>query len=401
MKKKQFIEKLNLEGQRVLTRVDYNVPLNDKQKIIDSGRIKATLPTVNYIIKNGGRAVLMSHLGRPEGKRIENLSLKPAAVELSGLLGQHVKLAPDCIGEEVNNLVDGMQNGDVVLLENLRFHKAETNNDPSFSKSLADIGDVYVNDAFGTVHRAHASTTGVVSYITDSAVGYLMRNELQFLGEALAEPVRPFVAVLGGAKVSDKIKVIEKLLNKVQTLIIGGGMACTFLKSQGYKIGASLVEEDSIDLAKNLIKQAENNGVEFLLPVDLVISERFDNEASTKIITLEEGVPEDWLILDVGPKSIEIFSHSIFESGTVLWNGPMGVFEMEKFSKGTFAIAEKLAEATERGSVTIIGGGDSAAAIQKSGLSERITHVSTGGGASLEFLKGKELPGISAIQEAK
>ena len=401
MKKKQFIEELDLEGKRVLTRVDYNVPLNDELKIIDNGRIKATLPTVNYIIEKGGRAVLMSHLGRPGGQRIDSMSLKPAAMELSGLLGQPVKLAPDCIGEEVNNLVESMQNGDVVMLENLRFHKAETKNDPSFCEALAGNGDVYVNDAFGTVHRAHASTTGVVSYIAESAVGYLMRREIQFLGEAMAEPERPFVAIVGGAKVSDKIKVIEKLLDKVQTLIIGGGMACTFLKSQGYKIGSSLLEEDSLELATNLIQEAEQKGVELLLPVDVVIAERFDNNASTRIIPVEKGVPEDWLILDVGPRSIEIFSHSIIGSGTVLWNGPMGVFEMEKFSKGTYAIAESLAEATEKGSVTIIGGGDSAAAIQNSGLSERINHVSTGGGASLEFLEGKELPGVSAIQESK
>jgi len=401
MKKKQFIEKLNLEGQRVLTRVDYNVPLNDKQKITDNGRIKATLPTVNYIIDNGGKAVLMSHLGRPGGERIDSLSLKPAALELSRLLGKHVKLAPDCIGEEVNNLVDAMQNGDVLLLENLRFHKAETNNDPSFCKELAGNGDLYVNDAFGAAHRAHASTTGVVSHITDSAVGYLMRKELQFLGEVIAEPVLPFVAILGGAKVSDKIKVIENLLDKVQTLIIGGGMACTFLKSQGYNIGASLLEEDSLDLAKNLIQEAEHKGVEFLLPVDVVISERFDNRSSTKTISIEEGAPKNWLILDIGPRSIETFTQSIIKSGTVLWNGPMGVFELEKFSKGTYAIAKILADATEKGSVTIIGGGDSAAAIQNSGLSQHMTHVSTGGGASLEFLEGKDLPGISAIQESR
>ena len=401
MNKKQFIEELNLEGQRVLTRVDFNVPLNDELNITDNGRIKAALPTVNYIIENGGKAVLMSHLGRPGGERVESMSLKPAAVELSRLLGQPVTLAPDCIGEEVKNLVYGMQNGDVVLLENLRFHKAETKNDPSFCEALAENGDVYVNDAFGTAHRAHASTTGVASYIKDSAVGYLMRRELQFLGEAVSEPVRPFVAILGGAKVSDKIKVIEKLLDKVQTLIIGGGMACTFLKSQGYEIGASLLEENSLDLATNLIQEAEQKGVEFLLPVDAVIAERFDNNASTRIISVEEGAPEDWLILDVGPRSIEIFSHSILGSGTVLWNGPMGVFEMEKFSKGTYAIAESLANATDNGSVTIIGGGDSAAAIQNSGLSERITHVSTGGGASLEFLEGKELPGVSAIRKSK
>ena len=401
MNKKQFIEELNLEGHRVLTRVDFNVPLNDELNITDNGRIKAALPTVNYIIQNGGKAVLMSHLGRPGGERVESMSLKPAAVELSRLLGQPVKLAPNCIGEEVKDLVNGMQNGDVVLLENLRFHKAETKNDPSFCEALAENGDVYVNDAFGTAHRAHASTTGVASYIKDSAVGYLMRRELQFLGEAVSEPVRPFVAILGGAKVSDKIKVIEKLLDKVQTLIIGGGMACTFLKSQGYEIGASLLEENSLDSATNLIQEAEQKGVEILLPVDAVIAERFDNNASTRIISVEEGAPDDWLILDVGPRSIEIFSHSILGSGTVLWNGPMGVFEMEKFSKGTYAIAESLANATDSGSVTIIGGGDSAAAIQNSGLSERITHVSTGGGVSLEFLEGKELPGVSAICKSK
>jgi len=401
MNKKQFIEELNLEGHRVLTRVDFNVPLNDELNITDNGRIKAALPTVNYIIQNGGKAVLMSHLGRPGGVSVESMSLKPAAVELSRLLGQPVKLAPNCIGEEVKNLVNGMQNGDVVLLENLRFHKAETKNDPSFCEALAENGDVYVNDAFGTAHRAHASTTGVASYIKDSAVGYLMRRELQFLGEAVSEPVRPFVAILGGAKVSDKIKVIEKLLDKVQTLIIGGGMACTFLKSQGYEIGASLLEENSLDSATNLIQEAEQKGVEILLPVDAVIAERFDNNASTRIISVEEGAPDDWLILDVGPRSIEIFSHSILGSGTVLWNGPMGVFEMEKFSKGTYAIAESLANATDSGSVTIIGGGDSAAAIQNSGLSERITHVSTGGGVSLEFLEGKELPGVSAICKSK
>ena len=401
MNKKQFIEELNLEGHRVLTRVDFNVPLNDELNITDNGRIKAALPTVNYIIQNGGKAVLMSHLGRPGGVSVESMSLKPAAVELSRLLGQPVKLAPNCIGEEVKNLVNGMQNGDVVLLENLRFHKAETKNDPSFCEALAENGDVYVNDAFGTAHRAHASTTGVASYIKDSAVGYLMRRELQFLGEAVSEPVRPFVAILGGAKVSDKIKVIEKLLDKVQTLIIGGGMACTFLKSQGYEIGASLLEENSLDSATNLIQEAEQKGVEILLPVDAVIAERFDNNASTRIISVEEGAPDDWLILDVGPRSIEIFSHSILGSGTVLWNGPMGVFEMEKFSKGTYAIAESLANATDSGSVTIIGGGDSAAAIKNSGLSERITHVSTGGGALLEFLEGKELPGVSAIRKSK
>ena len=294
-----------------------------------------------------------------------------------------------------------MQNGDVVLLENLRFHKAETKNEPSFCEALAENGDAYVNDAFGTAHRAHSSTTGVVEYIPESAIGYLIRKELQFLGGAVADPVRPFAAILGGAKVSDKIKVIEKLLEKVQTLIIGGGMACTFLKSQGYKIGGSLLEEDSLDLAKELIHKAKQKGVEFLLPIDLVIAERFENNAATKVVSIEEGAPDGWLILDIGPKSAEKFGDSILGSGTVLWNGPMGVFEMETFSKGTYAIAQSLAKATDNGAVTIIGGGDSAAAIQMSGLSERITHVSTGGGASLEFLEGKELPGVSAIQQSK
>ena len=401
MTEKHFIEDLKLEGQRVLTRVDFNVPLNDELQITDNGRIAAALPTIRYILEQGGKAILMSHLGRPEGERKEHLSLKPAAEELSRLLGQPVTLAPDCVGTEVETLVKVMQNGDVLLLENLRFHKAETKNEEEFCKSLGKLGDVYVNDAFGTAHRAHASTTGVAEYIPETAVGYLMRRELQFLGGALADPVRPFAAILGGAKVSDKIKVIEKLLEKVQTLIIGGGMACTFLKSQGYKIGGSLLEEDSLDLAKELIHKAKQKGVEFLLPIDLVIAERFENNAATKVVSIEEGAPDGWLILDIGPKSAEKFGDSILGSGTVLWNGPMGVFEMETFSKGTYAIAQSLAKATDNGAVTIIGGGDSAAAIQMSGLSERITHVSTGGGASLEFLEGKELPGVSAIQQSK
>ena len=401
MTEKHFIEDLKLEGQRVLTRVDFNVPLNDELQITDNGRIAAALPTIRYILEQGGKAILMSHLGRPEGERKEHLSLKPVGEELSRLLGQPVTLAPDCVGTEVETLVKVMQNGDVLLLENLRFHKAETKNEEEFCKSLGKLGDVYVNDAFGTAHRAHASTTGVAEYIPETAVGYLMRRELQFLGSAVADPVRPFAAILGGAKVSDKIKVIEKLLEKVQTLIIGGGMACTFLKSQGYEIGGSLLEEDSLDLAKELIHKAKQKGVEFLLPIDLVIAERFENNAATKVVSIEEGAPDGWLILDIGPKSAEKFGDSILGSGTVLWNGPMGVFEMETFSKGTYAIAQSLAKATDNGAVTIIGGGDSAAAIQMSGLSERITHVSTGGGASLEFLEGKELPGVSAIQQSK
>ena len=400
MTEKHFIEDLKLEGQRVLTRVDFNVPLNDELQITDNGRIAAALPTIRYILEHGGKAILMSHLGRPEGERKEHLSLKPAAEELSRLLGQPVTLAPDCVGTEVETLVKVMQNGDVLLLENLRFHKAETKNEEEFCKSLGKLGDVYVNDAFGTAHRAHASTSGVAKFVPESAIGYLIRKELQFLGGAIADPVRPFAAILGGAKVSDKIKVIDKLLDKVQTLIIGGGMACTFLKAQGYKIGSSLLEEDSLDFAKELIHKAREKGVNLLLPIDAVIADSFSKNAATRVVSVQEGAPEGWLILDIGPQSTEIFSDSVRHSGTVLWNGPMGVFEMEAFSKGTFAIAQSLADATDKGAVTIIGGGDSAAAIQQSGLYERIAHVSTGGGASLEFLEGKELPGVSVIQHS-
>jgi phosphoglycerate kinase len=398
---KQFIEALPLEGLRVLTRVDFNVPLNDELIITDNGRITGALPTIRHIVEQGGKAVLMSHLGRPGGERVEKLSLKPVAEELSGLLGQKVILAPDCIGHEVETLVNSMQNGEVVLLENLRFHKAETKNETEFCKELGKLGDVYVNDAFGTAHRAHASTAGVTEFIAESAVGYLIRKELQFLGSAISEPIRPFTAILGGAKVSDKIKVIEKILDKVQTLIIGGGMACTFMKAQGHKIGASLLEEDSLDYANELINKAQEKGVELLLPIDAVIADRFDKNAETRLVTAEEGAPEGWLILDIGPQSTEIFCEAVLRSRTILWNGPMGVFEMEAFAKGTFAIAQSLAEATDKGTVTIIGGGDSAAAIKQFGLSGRITHVSTGGGASLEFLEGKELPGVSIIQQSK
>ena len=401
MNDKQFIEALPLEGRRVLTRVDFNVPLNDELIITDNGRITGAMPTIRHIVEQGGKAVLMSHLGRPGGERVEKLSLKPVAEELSGLLGQKVILAPDCIGHEVETLVNSMQNGEVVLLENLRFHKAETKNETEFCKELGKLGDVYVNDAFGTAHRAHASSAGVTEFFAESAVGYLIRKELQFLGSAISEPIRPFTAILGGAKVSDKIKVIEKILDKVQTLIIGGGMACTFMKAQGHKIGASLLEEDSLDYANELINKAQEKGVELLLPIDAVIADRFDKNAETRLVTAEEGAPEGWLILDIGPQSTDIFCEVVLRSRTVLWNGPMGVFEMEAFAKGTFAIAQSLADATDKGNVTIIGGGDSAAAMQQFGLSDRITHISTGGGASLEFLEGKELQSLSVIQQSK
>jgi len=401
MSKKQFIEDLKLKGLRVLTRVDFNVPLNENYQIANNARIESALPTIQHIVKQGGKAILMSHLGRPGGERDENLSLKTVSEELSLLLGQSVTLASDCVGEEVKTLVDGMQNGDVVLLENLRFHKAEKRNEPEFCEALGKLGDVYVNDAFGTAHRSHASTSGVVEFIPKSAIGYLMRDELQFLGEAITNPIRPFIAILGGAKVMDKIKVLNKLLNKVQTLIIGGGMACTFLKAKGYKIGASFQEEDSLDFAKELIQNAQEKGVELLLPEDVVIADSFDKNALTRSVSVEEGAPEGWFILDIGAQSIETFIKTISKSGTILWNGPMGVFEMEVFVRGTFAIAQSLVRATEKGAVTIVGGGDSISAIQQFGLNEGFTHVSTGGGASLEFLEGKELPGVGAIQQSK
>ena len=398
--KKKFIEDLKLKGLRVLTRVDFNVPLNENLQITDNSRIKGALQTIKYIIENDGKVVLMSHLGRPGGCRSNNMSLKPVAEELSELLGKKVTLAPDCIGEEVERIVNRMQNGEVVLLENLRFHKGEIKNDTEFCKKLAKMGDLYVNDAFGIAHRAHASTSGVVKYIQDSAVGYLISKELKFLGGVLKKPEKPFVAILGGAKVSDKIKVVDNLLDRVQTLIIGGGMSCTFLQAQGFRIGASLLEEDSLDFAAEIIKKSNKKRVKLLLPRDALIAQSFDDKATIRIIKLAEGVPEGWKILDIGPLTEKLFCESLSSSRTVFWNGPMGVFEMKNFSHGTFAIAKSIAERTERGAVSIIGGGDSVAAIKKAGLGEKITHVSTGGGASLEFLEGRELPGVRVIKRS-
>ncbi len=394
------LEDLKLKDTRVLIRLDLNVPLKNG-RVTDDFRIRAALPTVNYCLSQGASVVIMSHLGRPGGEYREELSLISVGETLADLLETQVKFTDDCVSEDAISVSKELRPGEIHLLENLRFHKGEKRNDERFSMKLASHGELYVNDAFGTAHRAHASTAGVTGFIPESAIGYLIRKELQFLGGAVMNPARPFTAILGGAKVSDKIKVIDKLLNKVQTLIIGGGMSCTFLKAQGYKIGASLLEEDSLDFAKELIQKAEEKGVKLLLPVDAVIADSFDKSASTCSVSVEEGAPDGWLILDIGPKSAETFCDSVRKSGTVLWNGPMGVFEMGAFAQGTFAIAQCLAEVTDKGVVTIIGGGDSAAAIQQFGLSERITHVSTGGGASLEFLEGKELPGVSAIQQSK
>ncbi len=397
---KLSIDSLNLKDKRVLVRVDFNVPLDENQKVTDNRRITASLPTIKKIISDGGKAVLMSHLGRPKGKVKPEFSLKPAAEELSKLLGQEVKLAPDCIGDEVKKMVDAMKDGEVILLENLRFHPEEEKNDSSFAEKLAALGDVYVNDAFGTAHRAHASTEGVTHFIKTCAAGYLMQKELDYLGSALSNPERPYCAILGGAKISGKIDVIMNLFDKVDTLIIGGGMAFTFFKAQGKEIGKSLLEEEKLDLAKEVLKKAEGSKIKLLLPVDVVVAPEFKNDSPSETVKVD-NIPSDKMGLDIGNETIKLFSEEILKSRTIVWNGPMGVFEMDNFAAGTFAVANKLAEATEKGAVTVIGGGDSAAAITKARLDDKVSHVSTGGGASLEFLEGKTLPGVEALSDSK
>jgi 3-phosphoglycerate kinase len=392
------IDDADLKNKRVLVRVDFNVPLDDNQNVTDDRRITAALPTIKKIISEGGKAILMSHLGRPKGKVNEKYSLKPAAENLSGHLKKQVTLAPDCIGDEVKKMIDDMKNGDVILLENLRFHPEEEKNEEEFAEKLAMNGDVYVNDAFGTAHRAHASTVGVTKFISTCAAGYLMKKELEYLGNAVSNPERPYCAVLGGAKISGKIDVISNLLNKVDTLIIGGGMAFTFLKAQGKEIGKSLLEEEKLELAKELLTSIEKSDVKFLLPVDIIAAEEFKNDSPFEIADAE-NIPSDKMGLDIGPKTIKLFKEELLKAKTIVWNGPMGVFEMDNFAKGTYAIAEALSEATSGGSTTIVGGGDSAAAITKAKLDDKVSHVSTGGGASLEFLEGKELPGVTALND--
>ena len=399
MKARQFIEDLDLKGRRVLIRVDFNVPLDENQKITDNARIAAALPSIRRIIESGGKCILMSHLGRPKGQRVESMSLKPAAEELSLLLEKNVSLAPDCIGSEVEKMVSQMEEGELLLLENLRFHQGETKNDQQFCEALARLGEVYINDAFGTAHRAHASTAGVANLIEDRAVGYLIRKELEFLGAAVLDPKKPFTAILGGAKVSDKIIVIERLMEKVDALIIGGGMANTFLKAQGMEIGDSLLEEDALETAKKLLEEAKKCGVKIHFPVDFCTAPDLHQEVETKFLKVEDKVQAGWKILDIGPESVKQFGSVIQNSKTVLWNGPMGVFEYPAFASGTRGVTEALAKATDAGAVSIIGGGDSAAAVNQFGMQDRITHISTGGGASLEFLEGKELPGVSVIPE--
>jgi len=397
--KKLSIDNVDLKNKQVLVRVDFNVPLDDNLHVTDDIRIASSLPTIKKIISAGGKAILMSHLGRPKGKVNLKYSLKPAADRLSELLSKEVKLAPDCIGNEVKTLVTKMNSGDVLMLENLRFHEEEEKNDHGFANKLAELGDVYINDAFGSAHRAHASTEGVTKFIKICAAGYLMQKELDYLGTAIANPQRPFCAVLGGAKISGKIDVISNLLGKVDKLLIGGGMAYTFLKAQGKEIGKSLLEGEKIDLAKEVLEKASKSNVKFLLPIDFVVADEFKNESSSNIVKAD-AIPSDKMGLDIGPESIKLFTNELENSKTIVWNGPMGVFEMDNFAKGTFAIAQVLADVTSIGAVTIIGGGDSAAAVSKAGLEDKVSHVSTGGGASLEFLEGKILPGVDALTNA-
>ncbi len=396
---KLTIDDIELKGKRVLMRADFNVPLDENQNITDDRRITAALPTIETILEKGGKLILMSHLGRPKGKRVPEMSLAPVAKRLSELLGKEIVFVDDCIGEKVEQAVENLNAGDVLLLENLRFYKEETDNDEEFSKKLASLGDVYVNDAFGTAHRAHASTVGVTKFIKTCVAGYLMQKEIDYLGNAIANPVRPFTAILGGAKISGKIDVIQNLFDKVDTLIIGGGMAFTFLKAMDYKIGKSLLDKEKVELAKEILEKAESSNVQFLLPIDVVVAEEFSNDSPKEIVDVDR-IPENKMGMDIGPKTIRMFQEEILASKTVVWNGPMGVFEFDNFAQGTNAIAKALAQATQNGATTIVGGGDSAAAIKKAGLEEQVSHVSTGGGASLEFLEGKVLPGVAALTDA-
>ncbi|OGU32456.1 MAG: phosphoglycerate kinase [Ignavibacteria bacterium GWA2_55_11] len=390
------IDSVDLKGKRVLVRVDFNVPLDEHQHITDDNRIVESLPTIRKIIKDGGRAILMSHLGRPKGKPKPEFSLKPVANHLAKILHSHVRFATDCVGDAARREVDALKNGEVLLLENLRFHPEEEANDEGFAAKLAELGDIYVNDAFGSAHRAHASTEGVTKHIKVSVAGYLMQKELEYLGRAVGNPVRPYTAILGGSKISGKIDVIQHLMNKVDALLIGGGMMFTFYKAQGMEIGSSLLEADKVDLAKTILSEAKKRNVRLLLPVDTVVADKVAKDAATKVVDVQH-IPAGWSGLDIGPKTAELFASEIRKARTVVWNGPMGVFEMPAFAAGTNAVAKALVEATKAGTVTIVGGGDSAAAIAQAGLEKGVSHVSTGGGASLEFLEGKVLPGVAAL----
>ena len=391
---KKTIRDIDLKGKKVFVRCDFNVPMDENQNITDNTRIVAALPTIKYLLEQNCKIILASHLGRPKGEVKPEFSLKPVAKELSKLLGKDVIMANDVIGEDATSKAENLKEGEIMLLENVRFHREETDNDPEFAKKLASMAEIFVNDAFGTAHRAHASTTGIADYIPGVA-GFLIEKELKFLGNAINNPERPFVAILGGAKVSDKIGVIDSLLDKVDTLMIGGGMAYTFAKAQGGTVGKSLLEEDYCQYALDMIEKAKAKGVKLLLPVDNVVGDDFSNDANTQVVKAGE-IPEGWEGLDIGPETAKIFSDAVKDAKTVVWNGPMGCFEMPNFAHGTEAVAKALAETD---ATTIIGGGDSAAAVNILGYGDKMTHISTGGGASLEFLEGKELPGVAAAND--
>jgi phosphoglycerate kinase len=393
---KLSIDELDIRGKRVFIRADFNVPLDDNLRITDDGRIRSTLPTINYAIDEGAKVILASHLGRPKGKPDPRYSLAPVAKRLHRLLDKEVVFAPDCVGSQVEGLVSKMKGGDVVLLENLRFHPEEEKNDEGFARSLANLADFYVNDAFGAAHRAHASTAGITKFLP-SAAGFLMKKEIEYLKGVVNAPIRPFVAILGGAKVSGKIGVLEHLEEKVDKVLIGGGMAFTFIKAMGYEVGDSLVENDMLETAQRIRKKLKNAGIKFYLPVDCVIAQTLEPGAETKLVPTME-IPKGWRALDIGPATVKLFSEALANAKTILWNGPMGIFEIDAFSRGTFAIAHSVADAY---ALTIVGGGDTDLAVHRAGVSDALSFISTGGGASLQLLEGKELPGIAALTERK
>ncbi|WP_232696585.1 phosphoglycerate kinase [Brevibacillus daliensis] len=390
---KKSIRDIELAGKRVFCRVDFNVPMKDGV-ITDDTRIRAALPTIQHMVDNKAKVILACHFGRPKGEVVEEMRLTAVGEHLASLLGKPVNKLNDSTGTEVEAAVHDMKEGDVVLLENVRFHKGEEKNDPELAKSFANLADLFVNDAFGTAHRAHSSTAGIAAYIP-AVAGLLMEKELEFMGGALSNPERPFTAIVGGAKVKDKIGVIENLLTKVDTLIIGGGMANTFIKAQGYSVGASLCEEDKLDLARTLMEQAKEHKVNLLMPVDVVVADKFAPDANKQVVSID-AIPEGWMALDIGPNTIANYSEAVIPSKTVVWNGPMGVFEMDAFAEGTIAVAKAMEKCE---GITIIGGGDSVAAVEKAGVADKMTHISTGGGASLEFMEGKELPGVTALED--